>query len=264
MPLNHVATQGDSGPVAYLQCGSGWRLEREESLAEEALLLEGVPVVRMPLSRMQRGRLVAGSMGLAVGGLPFIKAALRLTDAMLPPDECYPEALHHFLGRRIRRSTLARELERMESTGRPVFLKPAIRTKRFTGFVASPGEGWRTQGAPGHEPVWCSETICLQSEWRAYVIGREIAFLAFCDGTRNSEPDRGRIQEMVKALADSRRLPLACAIDVGMTPDGSTVLVEVNDGYSLGAYNDIPSGIYLALLRARWFQLCGDTGRDLD
>ena len=38
--------------------------------------------------------------------------------------------------------------------------------------------------------------------------------------------------------------------------DGRTVLVELNDGYSIGAY-DLEAGPYLDVLIARWCELAG-------
>ena len=50
--------------------------------------------------------------------------------------------------------------------------------------------------------------------------------------------------------------PAAYALDVGLTKDGKTVIVEVNDGYSLGGYGLDPL-LYAKLLSARWAQIVG-------
>ncbi|RGS52466.1 DUF4343 domain-containing protein [Olsenella sp. AF21-51] len=46
------------------------------------------------------------------------------------------------------------------------------------------------------------------------------------------------------------------AADFGVTSDGRTLLVEVNDGYSLGPYGLWPE-LYAQLLSARWAQMVG-------
>lgn len=43
-------------------------------------------------------------------------------------------------------------------------------------------------------------------------------------------------------------------LDFGVTSDGRTLLIEMNDGYSLGAYGLEPE-LYAKLLTARWAEL---------
>ena len=52
--------------------------------------------------------------------------------------------------------------------------------------------------------------------------------------------------------------PAAFSLDVGLTAAGVTVVVEVNDGYALGAYGLMPLA-YAKLLSARWAQMSGTT-----
>lgn len=47
---------------------------------------------------------------------------------------------------------------------------------------------------------------------------------------------------------------MACSIDIGVTKDGRTLLIECNDAYSLGAYGLVDYK-YAKLLSARWSQL---------
>ena len=51
-------------------------------------------------------------------------------------------------------------------------------------------------------------------------------------------------------------IPAGCAIDIGVTPDGRTLLVEINDGFALGCYGAEPVQ-YAKLLSARWCELVG-------
>jgi hypothetical protein len=50
--------------------------------------------------------------------------------------------------------------------------------------------------------------------------------------------------------------PAGYGIDFGVLTDGRTVLVEVNEGYSLSPYG-LESTEYAELLEARWLQLAG-------
>ena len=50
--------------------------------------------------------------------------------------------------------------------------------------------------------------------------------------------------------------PAGYAADFGVTGDGRTLLVEINDGYSLGCYG-LQHNLYAQLLSARWAELVG-------
>ena len=61
------------------------------------------------------------------------------------------------------------------------------------------------------------------------------------------------IENAIKEFTDA---PAGYAIDFGVTADGKTVLIEVNDGYSLGSYG-LMENFYAKLLSARWAELTG-------
>lgn len=51
-------------------------------------------------------------------------------------------------------------------------------------------------------------------------------------------------------------MPAGCALDFGITDDGQTLLIEFNDGFSLGNYGVEPT-LYAILLTARWAEING-------
>lgn len=61
------------------------------------------------------------------------------------------------------------------------------------------------------------------------------------------------VNRVIEAYVDA---PAGCAIDMGVTSGGRTLLVEVNDGYALGCYG-MDSVAYALLLAARWAELVG-------
>ena len=75
------------------------------------------------------------------------------------------------------------------------------------------------------------------------------------NGKRNPEIeyDRKVIDAAVKAFPN---MPAGCALDFGVTDDGRTLLIEMNDGYSLGTYG-LEATLYARLLTARWAELNG-------
>ncbi len=56
------------------------------------------------------------------------------------------------------------------------------------------------------------------------------------------------------AVAQFKSAPKGYAIDFGLTDKGETLLIEVNDGYSLGCYGLFDLD-YAKLLSARWAEL---------
>ncbi len=62
------------------------------------------------------------------------------------------------------------------------------------------------------------------------------------------------IRDCVDRLTQSGTAASAYAIDFGVLRDGRTVLLEVNDGYSLGRYGCAPE-VYVDVLGTRWAEL---------
>lgn len=61
-------------------------------------------------------------------------------------------------------------------------------------------------------------------------------------------------QSTINAVAAYTSAPNAYALDIGLTAAGATLLIEVNEGYSVGSYG-LPSLRYAKFLSARWAQL---------
>ncbi len=58
-----------------------------------------------------------------------------------------------------------------------------------------------------------------------------------------------------------RGAPHAYSLDWGVTDDGRTLLVEMNEGYALGHYG-LPPVSYARFLAARWHQIALRGSRD--
>lgn len=242
--------------VRALGFESAW-LERGDADAErllEAASLADMRIERFAEKQMLRSQCQIATGSLVVGGLPSVKAALRVLGLELPPSTDYPDALTPFLKRRIWRSTLSAAQATVEQTDRSIFVKPSSTYKRFTGVVID-GEGsWPLTGVPGRTPVWCSEVVTFQSEHRAFVSNTRIVGVRHYSGAVELTPDGGTISSMVGAFGDDA--PNAYAIDVGIVPSGDTALIEVTDGFALESYGLEPV-LYLEVLATRWRQLVG-------
>jgi hypothetical protein len=233
-----------------------FRFGPEEQLVIGALHGQGQTYATAAASQLMRNRLDSSASRLVVGGLDFIKYALRQRGLQLPAESCYPDCLSHLLYREVGLSTLGKVMDRVLYRG-PVFVKPALRTKRFTGLVLRESDDYRLGGIPRSESVYHSEVVQWLSEWRCYVVGQEVLFKACYAGNGQHVPDPGVVTAAVSLMAQQANAPRGYAIDFGVLICGRTALVECNDGFSIGAYGDLPGDIYLAMLQARWDQLVG-------
>lgn len=187
---------------------------------------------------------------VVVGGLGVVQHAL-VRFGVTPSHVDYPAELGRYLGRRIWTSTIGEVAACTE--GWPVFVKP-VDEKRFAGVVVRGGRDLSGLGAWGEgKEVLCSEPVDLVAEWRCFVRYGTILDVRPYAGDWHAHYDASVIDGIV---CDYASAPAGYAIDVGVTRDGRTLLVEVNDGYALGSYG-LQHDLYAKLLSARWAELVG-------
>jgi hypothetical protein len=222
---------------------------------EEELQLRGVPTRRFTPKQLTRRRVEIAPETLVVGSIPTTEMALKQLGVIPPVPEDYPTELHAFLYRKVWKSTLRTVLRHIEEGHPPVFIKPATRRKRFTGFVFSDmSESYQLEGASRQTPIWCSQLVDWQSEWRVFVLEGKILGIQSYRGDARIRPDESVVATLCKIWGDTGRAPCAFGLDVGVLTTGETALVEVNDGFSLGRYG-LPIALYTNMVIARWEEL---------
>lgn len=236
-----------------IEHGSGYKLNKEEKLVVDTLLTQEIPFTIASLSQVQRKRIDTTNAYLVVGSIPFMKAAF-LHNNIVYRDNCYPAELKAFLNRSIKNSTV-KDAKRYVETKGEIFIKPSSRTKRFTGFVLSEPHDFRLSGIPLNENIWMSEPVEWLSEWRFYVINHEIAYCSYCCGNQHLKPKLEIVKKAIEIISMQNQSPCSYAIDFGVMNGDITSLIELNDGFSIGAYNNIPGELYVKLLTTRWQQL---------
>ncbi|SFN51238.1 protein of unknown function [Paenimyroides ummariense] len=189
-----------------------------------------------------------------VGGIGNVRKRLEILGITRNQNEIdYPIELQKYLGRRIWKSTLETVLAEQKFN---IFIKPDIETKKFTGKVFKNELdfiGLIDENSP--TKVLCSEIINFNAEFRCFIRYKEILDIRRYKGDWNKAINL----EIVKnAISDFKTQPNSFALDFGITDDNKTVLVEVNDGHSLGSYG-ISSQNYAKFLSARWSQLTNTT-----
>lgn len=205
--------------------------------------------------QMTRGRLDVSGAAVVAGRLPFVLAALRQLGREVPAPLDYLGASQEVLGRRVWPSTLAGVRAAVERGDGDVFVKPRGVAKSFTGrVVTSPEDLLGIRVSSPKTPVWCSEPVVFRAEHRAFVLRSQIVAVNQYDGEPHElDP---RVGKWVVATIASGLLA-GCAVDLGTLETGQVVLVEANDGFSLGRYGLGPE-TYCDLLMARWSELTGE------
>lgn len=161
----------------------------------------------------------------------------------------YPEELKKYLGRKIWKSSINTIANNPNLW--PVFVK-SIDNKRITGKVISSIHDLVGCGEAGdNAEVYCCEPINFVAEWRVFLRYGEILDVRSYKGDWRAHYDFKVIESCVK---DYVTAPKGCSIDFGLTEDGRTLLIEVNDGYALGCYG-LNKYSYAKLLSARWAEL---------
>lgn len=191
---------------------------------------------------------------IVVGGIGNIRKRLGILELERNQNEIdYPIELQKYLDRKIWKSTLETILKEQKFN---IFIKPDIETKKFPGkvfknefdFIGLIDEDNPTK-------VLCSEIIDFKTEFRCFVRYKEILDIRRYKGDWDKTIDLNVVKN---AISDFTSQPNSYALDFGITEDKKTILVEVNDGHSLGSYG-ISSQNYAKFLSARWSQLTNTT-----
>lgn len=145
----------------------------------------------------------------------------------------YPDEIKPFLGREVIKSTFGKAPQ----IKTPFFIKPADGVKKFTGALIDDVKSLHLfrdfDGAVDSDPVYISTPVEFLSEYRCFVHEGELKGIQHYAGDFRLFPDVSVIDKMVKAYETAN---CAYTLDVGVTPSGATLLVEVNDMWAIGQY----------------------------
>lgn len=221
----------------------------------------GYEVVSFTRDELQRGLLDEDLLQnpeqtIVYGAVGIVHMALARVGRPKPPNIDFPASLAAYLGRRVFDATMGevRSWQDENSGQLPAHIKPRDRQKLFKGAVVEDfADLIPLSGVPDDEPVIVQEVVQFVSEWRATVLRDRIVNVAHYKGDPLKFPDPSVISQALAKFADR---PIACGLDWGITADGRTLLVEVNDGYALGNYG-VRGHQYTAVIECRWRELMG-------
>jgi hypothetical protein len=192
-----------------------------------------------------------------VGSVEFVQRYCEQVGIPKLPPLGFQDLLDPYLHRKVRLGVLS-------EASPEEFVKPSESIKLFTGCRRSevPLE------IPLETPVLISDFVPFESEFRFYIhdfvpVPKVFGWARYDDNpVVNPEPDVGLVERIAKEIHDYLG-PNSYSIDIGWRPDiGRYSLVEVNDGWSLGLYeNRDPQSSppsrkeYAEMLVSRWRQI---------
>jgi hypothetical protein len=185
------------------------------------------------------------SVGVA-GYIGDVHRALRVLGRPIPENVDYPEPLRTCLGRTIRRGLLGD----VRSSNTPVFIKP-VQHKEFTGMVwyNRPEDRRKIVTQPDDVEVWISDLVYFRAEYRCYILNNVILDVRIYKGDWSLAPNRKIVEDSVALMAMVHQAPAAYCLDWGVDEEGRTLLVEMNEGYSMGHYGLNPA-LYARMITA--------------
>lgn len=190
-----------------------------------------------------------GEKAMVCGNIADVLKALDKMGVPHPIEVDYPTHLNWMMGRTVK----TMRIEDVRRGTDRVFVKP-VTQKLFTGLVWSPDDPRsRMVLAPFdyNTQVMVTEVVDFVSEWRCFVKRHALVGAKHYTGDWTKVPSRHLLDT---AIAQGRGIMSdAYTIDLGVTADGQTLLVEVNEGFALGCYG-LASVVYASFMEARWEQ----------
>ena len=236
---------------AFIEIRGDHNISSSFHVACQGLNELGYETIWFTRSDFERGLIPITKDTLVVGYIETYRKAIANLGLEPPINIDFPEELMPFLGRKVFITNL--RFVRDESNW-PIFAKPLVEHKLFTGKLIKQFRDLLSSAglAPDLE-VWASEPVRFISEYRCFIQNGQVLSVRPYKGDPLIFPDGKVIQNMVAAWTSA---PRACCIDVGISEKGETLLVEVNDGFSMGDYGLSPI-VYARMLEARWCELTG-------
>ena len=188
-----------------------------------------------------------------VAGIPVVHRALQCLGCEIPALEPIPPEVKTYAGRDFGLCTLGEARRKFADECGPLFIKPpAGQAKVFNGHVIAEFRDLiQTSQMPDKQIVWWSQAVEFVGEFRGFVNRGELVGFRHYKGDFRVAFDFDVVESALHAWKSK---PIGCSMDWGVTKDGRTLLIEVNEGYSLGCYG-LASHLYALLLIDRWLEM---------
>lgn len=194
------------------------------------------------------------SSPIVVGGINTVRQVFSDLNILQPNIDNPHKHLPGYLGRKVVEMSFSDVEDYSQIEGAyPFFIKPLYDHKLFTGYVVKSKHDLlqaKLRCKPDTKLI-VSECVEFISEYRCFVLGGELVGSKNYTGDFRVSPDYNIIESAIKSYSAQ---PAAYSIDFGITADGRTLLIEMNDGFGLSAYG-LNKIIYCKMLEARWNEI---------
>ncbi len=171
---------------------------------------------------------------IPIGSVEFVSEYLQKYYGLTPKPKNVPVEL---MGREWSGRTILNGTEK-DIIGEK-FVKSNDKTKSFTEICESAPEG----------NYQISDLIDIKSEWRAFIYKKGLVGLQNYSGDFCTFPDVDKIKGMIESYIHQ---PIAYTLDVAVTNENNTVIIEVHDFFSCGLYGFSEHKI-LPYMFSNWF-----------
>ena len=269
--------------------------EKEERLAEEyfTTMDPGFSVRKMGYRKLSGkfAQLYKGNHPfIAVGHLKFVTKALAIQGIEIPKPDSYPDCLEpHYHRQIIKNATpiqarkelynqaVIRAENMLESKWRGLpldlnqvlwrhasqfFFKDESTHKSFSGLVSVDDINRVTISSRNMDGPLAiasltgsaSEIVTFKTPSRVYVVNHNIGHISSSKKDGGPDIDVRVVQDCIELLEEDGGYPDSYSFDVGVI-GSHTALIEMNDGFSIGAYDEVPTDVYGHMLYRRGIDL---------
>lgn len=238
--------------MIYLQRELNQAVGWEEKLIYQYCIINRIPVTYFQADELPDLPLM--DVTLMVGSVEACLKYFEIKDIPAPAPNYYPTQLQQYLYRKVIERPLSDVLTSLFPD--PVFIKSS-KWKQLTGQILSDNLHNQIHHMVGEDKVWLSDVVTWLAEYRVYVNNGEILAVSLYSKMQHIVAlditlDMNVIRQAVEQFTDS---PVSYAFDWGVLSTGETALVEMNDGWAIGAYDGITATQYFNFLKARWDQI---------
>ncbi len=187
---------------------------------------------------------------MCVGGISTLRKIFEISGFQQPEIHAPHIHLPGYVKRKMFETTLG--AVRAFKTIIPIFIKPLTEDKTFTGYVVrSNVDLIKLRTLPDDFSLLGSEVVKIVSEYRVFINRYAIVGVKHYAGDYKKMID---IEEVEYAISDYKEQKAAYSLDFGITEQGETVLIEINDAFGIAPYGLEPVA-YLKFLQERWEEI---------
>jgi hypothetical protein len=179
-----------------------------------------------------------------IGSVEFVTDFLMHFYNLQPKPLNVPKELYHYAGREIFNGN---HLALEDSAGK-FFVKSNDKIKGYYGIKDYNCREHHPYDIPVGEYQF-SDVINIDSEWRAFVYERKLVGLQNYSGDFTKWPNNNTIKGMI---GNYKSAPIAYTLDVGISDDRGTFVIECHDFFSCGLYGFADHKI-LPYMFYKWF-----------